>query len=332
MTLTSQPWPIWGHEWAVQQLEKALQHDRLHHAYLLTGPASIGKTTLAKAFAMRINCLNANKPCGECRACKMTARNTYPDFTIVEAERVGGTLKIDNVRDLQRTLALRPYEAQYRVAILRRFHEANAATQNAILKTLEEPGPNVVMILTVENVDRILPTILSRCQVMNLRPLSLQLTQQALEYAPYAETAENIDHDLLARLSGGRLGWALRVLQDPLELEDRNEALALLAEVLESRTRVARFAIAEKLAKDKVKLQHVLDYWLTLWRDLMLTATGSAAPIINIDYQERLQQWASFTTYGTAHHALEATRQAIKDLGKNANTRLLMEVLLLRYP
>lgn len=325
-------WPVWGHDWAIQQFERAFQHDRIHHAYLLSGPASIGKTTLARALAMRLNCTSEDKPCGQCRACSLIARQSHPDLSIVEADMVGGNLQIDRVRDLQRVLALRPYEAQYRVAILRRFQEANGATQNALLKTLEEPGPQVVLILTVEDIDRILPTILSRCQVMNLRPLAHEIVMEALETVPATEDMSKRDIELIARLSGGRLGWALRVIADPAEIETRNMALEVLNRAIEGRKRVPRFEIANELARDKVLLREILSYWLTFWRDLMLIASGSEAPIINVDYAERLQQLAAFTEYGKAHHALQATRQAIKNLSQNANTRLLMEVLLLRYP
>lgn len=322
-------WFLWGHEWAVEQLARTIAHNRTGHAYLVTGPANIGKTTLAKAFAMALNCEREQRPCGQCRTCRLIAQDGHADVTIVEAERIGGTLKIDQIRELQRVLSLRPYEAQYRVAILRRFQEANPATQNAILKTLEEPASSVVIILTVEQVDQILPTILSRCQILNLRPMPVEQVFHALK-AQF--DYDDQDLQLVARLSAGRIGWAMRVAQDPTQLELRHTAIQQLSEVAATRSRVDRFKMAEALSKDKTILLASLEYWLTFWRDVMLLASGSDGEVINVDYIDRLGQLAAHLDHGAAYQALRDTRETMVQLGSNANTRLAIEVLLLKYP
>ncbi len=286
---------------------------------------------MARALAMALNCLNPNPPCGQCRSCTLIMRNSHPDVTITEADHVGGVLKIDQIRDLQRSLSLRPYEARYKVAILRRFHEANAATQNALLKTLEEPAQNVVLILTAEQTDRLLPTILSRCQVMNLRPLPLEYTHDILRTQHSSSDSEQLA--LIARLSGGRVGWALRTLDDQLtELGLRDGAISKLETILTTPTRVTRFRQAEELARDKSLLLTTLEYWLTYWRDLLHITSGSQAAIVNIDREENLYQLVQELDPFTVYSALQATRRTIKYLGQNANTRLSMEVLLLDYP
>lgn len=328
--MTTIHWPVVGHEWAVQQLQQALSYQRARHAYLITGPSSIGKTTLARALAMALNCTNPDRPCGQCRSCQLISRNAHSDISLIEAERVGGILKIEQIRDLQRTLALRPYEASHKIAILQRFHEANPATQNALLKTLEEPAENVVLILTAEYPDRLLPTIHSRCQILNLRPLPFEQVESALH-----SRFTQLDHQhltLIARLAGGRLGWAIRTAEDPNELTLRETALTTLETILGSPQRVNRFQVAESLAKDKDTLLLTLDYWLTYWRDALLLTTQAAAPIINIDHQTLLQSVAAQLNADMTHAALQATREAITQLHQNVNTRLLVEVLLLNYP
>ncbi|MBL1134849.1 MAG: DNA polymerase III subunit delta' [Chloroflexi bacterium] len=321
-------WPVIGHNWAIDQLRRALQFERIRHAYLITGTASIGKTTLAWALATALNCQGETPPCGQCRSCKLMAAGSHSDVVMVEAEQVGGTLKIEQVRDLQYGLALRPYEGRFKVAILRRFHEANHAAQNALLKTLEEPSSQVVLILTAEHGDLLLPTIVSRCQVLNLRPLGLEETETALRNY---WTVEPEQATLLARLSGGRIGWAIRSITDTTELDLRHESVNALEQAITG-TRYERFQLAEDLAKDKPTLLTVLDIWQTYWRDVLLATTGSQAALVNIDHESAILQIASVIVPEDAQRALEATRRAVTQLGQNANTRLCIEVLLLDYP
>lgn len=321
-------WPVIGHEWAVAQLARALHYGRTRHAYLFTGPEQIGKTTLAHTFAAALNCTGPTPPCGQCRACTLIARNGHPDLTVVEAETAGGSLKIDQVRALQQTLALRPFEARYRVAILLDFHLANPAAANALLKTLEEPSPGVVLLLTATSADLLLPTIVSRCQLLHLHPLPIQTVRAALEqhFAADPETAQ-----MLAQLSGGRIGWAIRALTDPAALDQRQEALATLDSILAANRR-ERFALAERLALGKSGLLDVLTIWQGFWRDVLLVASGSRAPITNYDRAGQIAALAQAAGRDQAERALAATTRTLDFLGKNANTRLTLDVLVLDYP
>ncbi|WP_119065341.1 DNA polymerase III subunit delta' [Aggregatilinea lenta] len=328
MASVTQYWPVIGHEWAIEHLDRALRHNRMRHAYLITGPGHIGKTTLARAFAAALVCTGEHAPCGECRACRLIAHSSHPDLTIIDSGEKGSVLKIEQVRDLQQVLSLRPYEARYRVAILRRFHEANPAAANALLKTLEEPTRDVVIILTAESTDALLPTIVSRCQPIQLRPLPLQTVRDALveRYDAPPEQAE-----MLARLSGGRIGWAIAALQAPEELELRQQAVVLLEQALQGKRR-ERFKLVEGMPGDKGALLPLLDVWQGYWRDALLLASGSQAPITNYDHAEQLSALAQAIGTAAAHHALDATCRTIVALGKNANARLALEVLMLDYP
>lgn len=327
-----QNWTLIGHEWAVAQLSKSMAHDRLRHAYLVTGPASVGKTTLVQTLAQALNCTGAAeprlRPCGECRTCRLIARGVHPDVPTIEAERVGGRLKIEQIRELQSTLALRPVEARYRVPIILRFHEATPAAQDALLKTLEEPPDYVVLLLTAESTDSLLDTIISRCQPIVLRPLPLQQTAEALR-ARFGVPDDMAD--LLARLSGGRLGWAVRAAEDPDILTDRTKALDQLEKLLEADL-ITRFHYAEALAKDKPALQAMLPLWQTYWRDIALLASQSRVPVVNADRMQRLRFVAERAGAEAAGRALEAVCRTMDYLSRNVNTRLAAEVLMLDLP
>lgn len=322
-------WQVIGHGWAVEQLTLAMNLGRMRHAYLFTGTPSIGKTTLARALAMAVNCLaESGRPCGQCRPCTLIAKDGHPDVVVVEAERVGGTLKIEQVRELQHVLALRPYEGRYRVAILRRFHEAHVAAANALLKTLEEPPPNVILILTADDAHLLLPTIVSRCQQLPLKPLRLHEVQDALER--YWQVSKD-DARLLAHLSGGRIGWAIRVLQDDQLFAERQAQIDLLEGLL-GRNRAGRFAEVEGLTKDKSTLLELLQVWLTYWRDALLLAQGNDAWLTNIDREEQLRGLVKALPVGAFQKALRATRRTLDYLGRNVNSRLALETMLLDYP
>ncbi len=327
----SHNWGLVGHEWAVAHLEKRLAHGRARHAYLFLGPQGVGKTALALAFARRLNCLHAEesaRPCGECRACQRVTSGNHPDVIRVEAETVGGTLKIEQVRDMMAMLSLRPYEGRYRVGILRRFHEATVQAADALLKTLEEPPPYVVLLLTAENLNLLPPTILSRCQPVRLRPIPAAQVEEALisRWGADPERAA-----LLAQLSGGRLGWAVRTLTEEDALAFRDLALDDLERVLEE-GRVGRFQRAEAMARRKDALRETLILWQSFWRDVVLVATESKVPPVNRDRRATLNRLAREIDAVAAQAALRATRAALDDLGKNVNTRLAVEVMLLDYP
>lgn len=325
--------PVIGHDWAVEQLAMSLNRGRMRHAYLLSGPPSIGKTTLAKSIAMALNCTSEEeRPCGKCRACTLIWQDKHADISFVESEEVGSTLKIDQIRNMQHTVSLRPYEARHRIAIIQRFHEASNTAPDALLKTLEEPPNNVVIILTTEDSNRVIGTIQSRCQLYHLQPLRIQAVEKNLVEHWQAETDTA---RLLAHLSSGRIGWAVQALQEPGMLTKRDEAIALLEQLLRQ-NRIERFSemenISKQFAKKKGDLFELLMLWQAYWRDAFLLANGSANWITNIDRID-------FLAKITAHHqpedfykALTATGQAINYLKRNVNTRLAIEAMTLDFP
>lgn len=324
--MSSTQWPILGHDWAVTQLDRAVRDQHVAHAYLISGPAQIGKAALAKALALALNCTSDDRPCGTCRSCKLIAAGKHPDVQMIAPE--GRTLKIDQVRALEHDLALRPVEGRYRVAILDQFETATIEAQNALLKTLEEPPGYVVLILVAADPELLLQTIVSRCQAIALRPLTIAQVRDALIASRPIDPARA---ELLAHLSGGRLGWAIDAAQDDTLLAARAQALDDLMRLLKA-DRVTRFAYAEDLAKKDGRARETLDLWRTWWRDVLLAASGSAAELVNLDRAEQIRGVAQHIDVAKAKSAAEACGRALWQIDHNATARLVVEVLLLDLP
>ena len=238
----------------------------------------------------------------------------------------GARLKIDQVRDLQHTLSLSPVMGRRRVAILTGFEAATREAANALLKTLEEPPPQVVLILTASDADLLLPTIVSRCRTMALRATPEQVIAQALvERLGLVQQQAS----LLARLSGGRPGWALRAAQDDSLLAQRTQDLDLMEGLLR-RGKVGRLEAAEQLAK-RDDLATLLALWQTWWRDLSLIALGCDDLVVNLDRRDAVRQAAAHITAQQASAAVRGLAQTQTLLLKNINSRLALEVMLLKW-
>ena len=340
--MVSMNWELIGHEWAVNLLSRHIASDQVRHAYLITGPDGVGKRTLAMRFAQALNCTDSKKPgefCGQCRACKFVQRKQFPDLHIVEAEDVGGILKVEQVRELQHQLALSPYEGKRRVALLLRFHEANDNAANALLKTLEEPAPKVVMLLTAQSKETLLPTISSRCEILQLRDVSSDQIEEAL-----VERGEGHEKAaLLARLAAGRPGWAFQYASNPELLDERTEHLEDLINLIKT-DRLERFKHIERLTRaweqerkrggehPRLRALGALEHWVSLWRDAMMLAYDATAEQRNIDREQDIQMLVSALPPEQISEILGKLEQSKRDLQKNANVRLVLETLMLDLP
>lgn len=324
-------WGVIGHEWAVSQLSTSLLNGRIRHAYLLLGGEGIGKETLARGFAMALNCLQDDprqRPCGTCRICQQMHSGNHADILYSQVDANTGVLRIEEVRTATGRLALKPFDARYRVAIFRDFDRAQPRAQDALLKTLEEPAPHAVLVLLAQSRESILPTITSRSQIMSMRPTATEAIRQALVDQFDARDAQAA---LLAGLSGGRMGWAIRALQDETYLEQRKAGIDLLEDAL-GKNRVGRFALAEDLSKEKLALIPLLELWQSCWRDMLHVITNTGLPVSNVDRLEGLHHLAAVVTQDEALHALHATQMLLQTLSTNANVRLALEIMLLDYP
>lgn len=323
-------WNVFGHDWAVEMLHGHVVHESLRHAYLITGPSGIGRRTLAIRLAQAVNCqsqIAPGVPCSNCRPCKQVEAGQHIDLMVIQAEKEGGTLKVEQVREVQKFLSLKPYQSAYKVVIFLRFEEANPNAANALLKTLEEAPSYGLLILTANNAEQLLPTIVSRCEIIRLRPVGVEAVETFLA----ARGLEAEKARLLAHLSDGRPGYALRLADDEKALDFRAEKLEALRHLLTLSAR-ERFGYAEKLSKDKETLRRSLFLWLSWWRDVMLQTAGAKTALTNIDRAGEIESIAGQISLSAARHITQSLENAIEKLDKNVNARLLTEVTLMDWP
>ncbi|MBM3137703.1 MAG: DNA polymerase III subunit delta' [Chloroflexi bacterium] len=335
-TMAGMGWDILGHTWAADMLQRHIATGGLRHAYLFTGPRGVGRRTLALRFAQAVNCVNPLQPgvpCGECRICRQIERMQQADLTIVQSEAEGASLKVDQVRDLQRTLSLAPYESAYRIALLQRFEEATEGAQNALLKTLEEPNPKVLLLVTADDPDNLLPTIVSRCELLRLRPMKLDELGSVLIATKGLESQKA---RLIAHVAGGRAGYAFGLAEDEELWAVRDTWLNDFFTLL-SGSKSARLAYSDGKARGRERAETRLDlrdgltHWLSLWRDVLLVATGSDTPLTNLDREEEIRRLAQSVSEKRTADLVRRLEHSFTRLPM-ANLQLLLDNLLLEWP
>ncbi|MFC2058483.1 DNA polymerase III subunit delta' [Chloroflexota bacterium] len=333
-------WQVIGQSKAVELLKHSLESGRLAHAYLFVGQPHVGKTTLAIKVAQAVNCEQEERPCGECRACRRIADGVYADVQLVGrqsgANSTDVSLKkeigIDQIREVQQAAGLKPYEGRRKVFIIESTEHLNEESANCLLKTLEEPPPDVLFILLAASENRLLPTIISRCQRIELFPVPAPVIEQALveRWGAMPDKAR-----VLSRLCAGGIGWAISALADEKLLQQHTSRLAELIS-LASADLAQRFSFAARLAtqysKNRDSVEDTLKLWIVWWRDILLTKEGCTEFTTNVDEGATLRNQAADCTLPEIKDFIEAIQVALKQLEQNANPRLVLEVLMLRLP
>jgi DNA polymerase-3 subunit delta' len=223
------------------------------------------------------------------------------------------------------------------VALLRGFDAASDGAQNALLKTLEEPAPHVVLVVTARSTAGLLPTIVSRCEVLSLRTQAAGVIERALVEAGLPVERAT----LLAALSGGRPGRALRLSTEEGRLAQRQRQLDDLAMILKAgRTERLRYAEAtakkqsagEELEAVRARVAELLQVWLGLWRDALLRSSGAEARLTNPDRQADLDRMVGLLDVPRIAEGMRAIEGALEHIDRYANIQLALEVMLLDLP
>lgn len=353
---TATGWQTFGHDAAVRMLNASNVAGRLSHAYLITGPEQTGRRTLAVDLACLVNCEPRPDLFGEapvldlasCPAAQRIRKGQHADIRVInaatslKADKVGEDgdsdsssrqrISINHIHDLQRDASLKPFEGKARVFIIDGAEALSTEAANALLKTLEEPYEGVYIVLVASTADALPETIVSRCQRISLRPVDPLLIAEHLvnRLSVEPETAERI-----AKLSGGRPGWAITAVNDPAVLELYSQAaLRILSAVsgdLEERFVYAR-ELSGRFWRDRDAVLNELHRWLEWWRDAAVARVGLRDNVINSDWLAAFDEIGGQLSEGAIAEAANSVVRTISALEANAIPRLALEVMMLDLP
>ncbi len=332
-------WQVVGQTRAVSLLQSSLEREALAHAYLFIGPPHVGKMTLALNLAQALNCEAVERPCGECDPCQKIALGKHADVQIMgltpansNEAKLRTEIGIDQIREMQHSATLPPFEGRNKVFIIDGAEQLSSEAANCLLKTLEEPVSNVIFILLTTK-ERLLPaTVVSRCQRLELFPPPASEVEDALSHRWGIKPQQA---KLVARLSHGCLGWALSAATDGGLLQQRAERMDQLFDIINAGYE-ERFAYAGQLAvqfsQSQEAVPEILDSWLDWWHDLLLIKIGGSDAITNIDFEDKLIDYARDCSLAQVKAVINSIQAAGEQLKQNANPRLVLEVLMLNIP
>ena len=310
-----------GQERAISVLRRSISMGRVAHAYLFSGIEGCGKKKSALAFVQAVFC-GREEACGVCPSCKKLASGQHPDLHILEPD--GAFIKIDQIRELQKELSYRPFEAPKKACIIDGADRLNLSSGNALLKTLEEPPGEALMILIAPERSAVLQTILSRCQALSFQPLSARLIEERLLRDRFPADAARV----AATLCGGSLGKGLEMAGDGV-LEGRGSFLTRIV-ALEQREIAPLFAAAEEFAADKEALPGMLELLLSFLRDILIYRSTPKG-VANADLEQLIAREAARCSEGRIMELIEQLVEMRRMLARNVNARLALEVFLLRF-
>jgi len=314
---------IIGHERQKDVLRRAINNERLAHAYLFAGPEGVGKRLTALALVRVLFCTEL-RGCGECPPCRKVDHHNHPDLHILEPD--GTSIKIEQVRKIQRDLNLRPHEAARKVCLIEAAESMTVGAANALLKTLEEPRGDTLLILLSSQPQRLLETIRSRCQPLFFARQPFELLRNTLQAQLGVSDAEA---HVLAALADGSFKKAFGKDRS-LYLEERRNLLKTLTS-LSPGSILPTLEFAEQLAADKSTLPDILEIFQAFYRDVLMCMHGrDSAELVNLDLTEKVHRVAAREEVVGILQKLDALVAARRQLERNLNTQLVVENLLLR--
>ncbi len=318
---------IIGQEQIKEHLQNALSSKKISHAYIINGEKSSGKEFVAKVFAMALQCeKGGTEPCQECHSCRQALSANQPDIIRVSHEKPN-TISVDDIRvQINNDVAIKPYSSPYKIYIVNEAEKMTPQAQNAILKTLEEPPEYAVIMLLTTNVDALLPTILSRCVVLNMKPVE---DSKILRYLMEELQVPDYKASVCVAFARGNVGKA-KALASSEDFENvKNEALSLL-KYIQDMELYELVAAIKKISEYKFEINDYFDIMAIWYRDaLLFKATNDANHLVFREDLGALRKCAQRSSYEGIETVIKALDTAKHRLDANVNFDLVMELLFL---
>jgi DNA polymerase III subunit delta' len=317
---------IVGHSKQLETLRLALAHGRLHHAYLFVGAAGLGKKTIGLSLAKAIHCSVASGDfCGECADCARIQDGNHPDVRLIEPLAGKKEISIQQIRELEKELNLRSFSGNKKIVILDPATLMNLSAQNALLKTLEEPPNDSLLILIAASVGELLPTLRSRCLRVSFAPLA---QDQVAAFLVSERKVPVEEAKVLAAMSKGSLEAVAAVDSQEL-LARRHRWIVLLLRVASGDYRTAA-ETAEALAGNKEESLRFLEWAGSWYRDLLVyTVTQNQQDVVNVDMLPQIEQLAAAVELEHLLARIAEAKGAVVAIQRNLNRRMVLENLLL---
>lgn len=318
---------IIGQKQLVEHLQNAISSRKISHAYIINGERSSGKEFIANVFAQALQCeAGGVEPCGECHSCRQAVSGNHPDIIRVTHEKPN-TIGVEDIRNkINNDIGIKPYSSPYKIYIMNEGEKMTVQAQNALLKTIEEPPAYAIILILTTNLDALLPTVLSRCVVLNMKPVADDLVKKYL--------MENLKipeykADVCVAFARGNVGKA-KALAASEEFDNiKNEAVTLLKYIREMEIGDIVLAI-RKISEYKMEINDYLDILAVWYRDVLLfKATKDATHLIFKDEIQYIRKIADQSTYEGIEIIIDALEKAKSRLQANVNFDLTMELLLL---
>ena len=318
---------ILGHEQIKDHFRNAVQTGKVSHAYILSGEAGMGRKSLANAFVLNLLCEKGlPDPCMQCHACKQVLAGSHPDLIYVTHEKPA-SIGVDDIREqINDTILVRPYSSYYKIYIVDEAEKMTVQAQNALLKTIEEPPSYAVILLLTTNPDAFLPTILSRCVQLKLKPLKDVVVK---EYLIQSLGVEESQAEIYAAFARGNLGKAIHLAESEDFKRMYDEILHMLKHLKEADISELLDYI-HKLREENLDIYSCLDFMQMWYRDvLMYKTTKDINLLIFKDEFSTIKSMSTVSGYEGLERILEAIDKARIRLDANVNTELVMELMLL---
>jgi DNA polymerase III subunit delta' len=316
---------ILGHQRQTETLRLALAKGRLHHAYLFAGPEGVGKRTLALALAKAIHCAErVDDFCGQCANCARIEDGNHPDVRTIEPLEGKKEISIQQIREIEKQLNFRSFSGRKKIAVLDPATLMNLSAQTALLKTLEEPPQDSLLVLVATNTGGLLPTLRSRCLRLSFGPLQCA---QLANYLASKKGLKREEADFLAAMAMGSLGTALKI--DGKEMQEKRRVWIELLSSLKAGDYLAATVTAEGLAKDRDESLKFLEWAGSWYRDLMVhVVTRGSAGLVNRDVLAPMEHESADDRLEHSLLLIAQIIEAAAGIQRNLNRRMVLENLL----